>query len=159
MNLVTKNKNEIMNQRIKDNTKGELREVIKRELEIQGKVADLNHIDVSKITDMTQLFSGLDIHNIKIDKWDVSNVRKMSLMFAKCRNFNADLSKWNVSKVEYLVFTFNNCDNFNSDLSKWNVSNVLQSDYCFSNCPNMTSDKIPLSLLLGKEKASKYMNR
>ena len=49
-----------MKQTIKVNTKCELREVIKRELEIQGKDADLNHIDVSKITDMTQLFSGLD---------------------------------------------------------------------------------------------------
>lgn len=48
---------------------------------------------------MSCLFKGLDIGNIKIDKWDVSNVTDMYCMFFMCEKFTADLSKWDVSKI------------------------------------------------------------
>ena len=60
--------------RIKPTTKGELQSIIKQELERQGPDADLNFIDTSLITDMSFLFYGLIIYDIKIDRWDVSNV-------------------------------------------------------------------------------------
>ena len=53
--------------------KNELEDIIRAELEHQGPDADLNFIDTSGITDMSYLFYGLNIHNIKIDDWDVSN--------------------------------------------------------------------------------------
>ena len=74
-------------------TKDELRSLIQTELYYHGADADLNFIDVSQITDMSLLFYGLDIGNIKIDKWDVSNVTDMYCMFFMCENFTADLSK------------------------------------------------------------------
>lgn len=49
-------------------TKDELRSLIQTELYYHGADADLNFIDVSQITDMSCLFKGLDIGNIKIDK-------------------------------------------------------------------------------------------
>lgn len=80
-------------------TKDELRSLIQTELYYHGADADLNFIDVSQITDMSCLFKGLDIGNIKIDKWDVSNVTDMYCMFFMCEKFTADLSKWDVSKI------------------------------------------------------------
>ena len=63
--------------RVKPSTKGELRSIIEQELERQGPDADLNFIDTSLITDMSRLFTQLDVGNIQIDKWDVSNVESM----------------------------------------------------------------------------------
>ena len=53
-------------------TKNELIDCIKEQLDKQGSAADLNIIDVSKITDMNHLFINLDIRNIDISEWDVS---------------------------------------------------------------------------------------
>ena len=43
-------------------------------LEERGPDADLNDIYISDITDLSNLFQGLNPGNIKIDKWDVKNV-------------------------------------------------------------------------------------
>lgn len=87
-------------------TKDELRSLIQTELHYHGADADLNFIDTSKITDMSRLFEGLNVRNIKIDKWDVSNVTDMSYMFFMCEDFNADLSKWNASKIMAITDIF-----------------------------------------------------
>lgn len=55
---------------------------------------------------MSRLFEGLNVRNIKIDKWDVSNVTDMSYMFFMCEDFNADLSKWNTSKIMAITDIF-----------------------------------------------------
>lgn len=87
-------------------TKDALRSLIQSELYHQGIDADLNFIDTSKITDMSNLFYGLNVGNIKIDKWDVSNVTDMSYMFFMCEDFNADLSNWNTSKIMAITDIF-----------------------------------------------------
>lgn len=85
--------------KVSPKTKNELREIIKKELKRQGPDADLNFIDTSKITDMSHLFNGLKISNIKIDKWDVSNVIDMSYMFQYAFRFKSDLSLWCVLNI------------------------------------------------------------
>ena len=113
--------------------KTELRKILKKRLE-EDKNADLNDIDISQITNMHQLFDGLDPHNIDISKWDVSKVEDMYWMFFCCKNFNSDLSKWKVSKVENMHNMFFGCENFNSDLSNWDVSNVDDMNHMFDKC-------------------------
>ena len=89
---------------VRPTTKDELRSIIEKELYYQGLDADLNFIDTSLITDMSNLFNSLDIRNIKIDQWDTSNVKDMSQMFYMCENFSSDLSSWYISnKVEALL--------------------------------------------------------
>ena len=96
----------------------ELRSLIKQLLDKRGPNADLNDIDVSKITSFCDesteigLFEGLDPHNIDISEWDVSNVKNMYSTFYKCKNLNCDLSKWNVSNVKNMDFMFWLCKNF-----------------------------------------------
>jgi surface protein len=55
--------------------------------------------DVSKVTDMSELFQNNDNINIDLTKWDTSNVTDMSYMFSGCINFNQDISKWNINNV------------------------------------------------------------
>ena len=47
--------------------KEELLSMISNELKQQGNDADLNHIDTSKVTDMSYLLNYTPIRNIKID--------------------------------------------------------------------------------------------
>ena len=121
------------------------KELIKNIVEIfnSGKT-NLNCIDTSKITDMSNLFDSSNynksLDNIDISKWNVSNVKYMQFMFDGYENFNCDLSNWDVSKVENMKGIFSWCKNFNCDLSKWDVSNVTNMDFMFDNCNKFDCD-------------------
>ena len=144
-------------------TKEELIENIK-ELLNKGET-DLNCIDTSAITDMSNLFKYINylFENINISNWNVSNVTNMNYMFYNCCKFDCDLSKWNVSNVKDMKYMFINCYNFkgkglenwdvsnvenmcgmldgckyfNCDLSNWDVSNVENMEYMFYDCKKL----------------------
>jgi surface protein len=80
--------------------------------------------DVSKVTDMHNLFSGYKNFNQPLNDWNVSNVENMASMFAGCSSFNQPLNDWKVSKVEDMSSMFAGCSSFNQPLNKWNVSGV-----------------------------------
>ena len=76
------------------NSKNELIEVINKRIEEQGLECDLNDIDVSKVKDMSGLFSAdaLKDFNGDISKWNTSNVKDMRYMFNGSQ-FNGDISR------------------------------------------------------------------
>ena len=82
----------------------ELFGMITDEIYKHGYECSLNHIDVSKITNMSQLFLESKF-NGDISEWDVSNVENMEVMFAYS-TFNGDISNWNVSKVNDMSSMF-----------------------------------------------------
>lgn len=70
----------------------ELNRLIRNEIASRGPTCSLNHIDVSKMTDMSYMFHDLDFQG-DISKWNVSNVQNMTRMFTSSA-FNGDISKW-----------------------------------------------------------------
>ena len=116
-------------------TRVELQELIKNES------INLGDIDVSGITDMSNLFyKDEDCNEIKrkdfsgIESWDVSNVTNMSGMFFWCKSFNKPIGNWNVSNVTDMSGMFSRCGAFNQSLENWNVSNVTDMSYMFNWC-------------------------
>lgn len=127
--------------------------IIDAAIEKNGLECDLNYIDVSHVTDMSNLFGVGDydycddlaitgfacvpkkiknrcFFNGDISQWDVSNVTNMSGMFWWSR-FMGDISKWDVSKVTDMSLMF--CySEFDGDISQWNVSNVINMYSMFS---------------------------
>ena len=61
-------------------TTEELRKIIKDEISKNGNDCSLNHIDVSRIIDMSDLFHKSKF-NGDISEWNVSNVKYMDGMF------------------------------------------------------------------------------
>ncbi len=101
--------------------------------------------DVSYVTDMSDLFSGLEHFNEPLNNWNVSKVTNMSNMFNGCHSFNQPLicdeekDIWNVSKVRYMTSMFENCISFDQDLSSWDVWNVKNMKNMFSGCIHLTT--------------------
>lgn len=127
---------------IRPTSKAELRSLIKQELQRQGPDADLNFIDTSKITDMSNLFWSLNLRKIKIEWWNVSNVTNMSGMFSFCYDFNCDLSHWDVSNVKNMNYMFAHCYKLNCNLSQWRPA-VNELINTFNDCILMTADLLP----------------
>jgi surface protein len=86
--------------------KGHLEQLIDKEIADNGCYCDLNHIDVSSVTNMRGLFYCSNFKG-NISEWDVSNVEEMSYMFSNAE-FNGDISKWDVSKVVDMDGMFHN---------------------------------------------------
>ena len=111
--------------------KDELKKILTYFLEIFGLQCNLNWLDTSQITDMSELFMNWEFDG-DISKWDVGNVTDMSRMFQCCK-FNGDISNWNVSNVKLMYYMFDK-SSFNQDISNWDVSNVtdMESMFCSS---------------------------
>jgi surface protein len=124
------NKDKFVKHTLFPETKEELKEMIESEIERKGNKCSLNHIDVSEITDMYELFVNSEF-NGDISEWDVSNVTDMHSMFYDSL-FDGDISGWNVSKVTDMHSMFEN-SHFDGDISGWDVSNVLDMSGMFYN--------------------------
>jgi len=111
-------------------SKKELKDLVLKLIKERGIKANLNDIDVSNVTNMSNLFEGIDF-NGDISKWNVSNVKDMRNMFSFAKIFDQDLSKWNVSNVTNMRAMFKG-GIFNQDISKWNISNVKDISFMFN---------------------------
>ena len=88
-------------------SKDELKSIIDDRIEKDGFNCDLNDIDTSLITDMSELFADSKF-NGDISKWDVSNVTNMRNMFVFSK-FNRDISNWNIRPDCSTKYMFLDC--------------------------------------------------
>ena len=140
-------------------TKAALRETAAHML--MDGITDLNDIDTSAITDMSDLFNmssfyigakykllpngddGLrkdHITDIQIDRWDTSNVKKMCSMFDSCTYMTCEPGSWDVSKVKDMSFMFSNCDSFDGDIGDWKTTSLHDMQHMFCKCRKFNSD-------------------
>ncbi len=113
--------------------KAALQAEIKKAIRAHGNNVNLNYIDTSDITDMSELFYGKDKFNGDISKWNTSKVTNMKYMFFNAFKFNQPLNNWNVSKVTNMSQMFYYARAFNQPLNNWNVSNVINMFAMFDN--------------------------
>ncbi len=133
-----------------------LQQLVGVHMDTQGAAASLNHLDVSRVTDMSYIFAHSQFNgdisqwntsavqsmtgmfmgsafNRNISTWDTSRVTDMSHMF-EAASFRGDLGHWNVGNVRCMTRMFDGAL-FNGDLSAWNVGNCTHFDGMFENSP------------------------
>lgn len=99
-------------------TRSELFRAVREAMESHGNNCDLNHLDVSVITDFRSIFQHLPFCG-NISRWNVSNATTLERMFEGCA-FNGDLAPWGVKKVKSFARIFHD-SNFTGNLSAWQV--------------------------------------
>ncbi len=92
--------------------------------------------DVSSVINMAEMFAGADAFNQPIGDWNVSSVISMSTMFYYAETFNQPLGDWDVSSVTLMDWMFLGAKNFNQPLGNWNVSSVTTMWVMFSGAKN-----------------------
>ncbi len=100
------------------------------------QVLNLDKWDVSKVTNMYQMFFSASKFNQDISEWNTENVTNMSALFSGAENFDKPLNSWNVSKVTNMYQMFDGAHKFNQDLNEWNVSNVTNMEEMFRDATN-----------------------
>ena len=98
--------------------------------------------NLSKVTNMSNMFFECNAFNSSLKGWDVSHVTNMFCMFYNCTSFNQPLTGWDVSHVTDMWGMFFKCTSFNQSLTGWDVSNVTDMSQMFSGC---TSFNQPLT--------------
>ena len=91
---------------------------------IETRYGHISNWDVSKVTNMSNLFSRAKSFNEDISNWDVSNVKTMRSMFESAEVFNQPIGNWDVSKVTNMYNMFASAKSFNQPIGNWDVSNV-----------------------------------
>ena len=87
--------------------------------------------DLSRVTDMSDMFYDATSFDGNLSGWDVSQVTGMSAMFSGATAFNQPLSSWNVSQVTDMASMFWEATAFNQPLSSWDVSQVTDMNNMF----------------------------
>merc|ERR1712167_94037 len=96
--------------------------------------------DVSRVTDMNNLFSSTNNFNEDINAWDVGLVTNMQNIFYSATAFNQPLNAWDVAQVTSMWSMFNGATLFNQPLEAWDVAKVHSSPCTFQSASAFNQD-------------------
>jgi len=107
------------------------------------KFGKMSNWDVSRVTDMSQLFDHPPLKNKQdryssfngdLGKWDVTHVTSMKLMFSRALAFEGkNINQWDTKNVEDMQGMFKHADRFNAMISGWNTAKVKKMNVMFQN--------------------------
>merc|ERR1719331_2603318 len=105
-----------------------------------GSRGAIGQWDVSRVTDMTNMFANAKSFRGEISKWEVSNARDMFGMFRNAKSFNGHLSRWDVSRVSNMDAMFRGAALFSRKLcgAAW-VHSKASKDLMFAGSPGSIS--------------------
>ena len=83
---------------------------------------NITNWDTSKVTNMNNMFNGATAFNQPLD-WDTSKVISMREVFYNAQAFNQSLN-WNTSKVDRTSAMFDGASSFNGNITNWDTSKV-----------------------------------
>jgi len=119
-------------------------------MKTEAQYGPIGSWDVSRVTDMGQLFEPstfytigknvVDGFNEDISAWDVSNVTSMIEMFSNQTTFNQPLDSWDVSNVTLMTYMFSGATAFDQPLNSWDVSNVVNMEVMFESASSFNQD-------------------
>ena len=101
---------------------------------------NLSGWNVSSVNRMDYMFYTASSFNGNLSSWDVSSVNRMDGMFSHASSFNGNLSSWDVSSVNRMEHMFSRATDFNGNISSWNASSVNRMDYMFSGASSFNGD-------------------
>ena len=110
------NKNEISFKFNDENLQEAVNLWYNNEEEAKLQHGDINRWDVSRVTNMNNLFSNKLNFNSNISNWNTSNVTNMDHMFSWANLFNQDIGNWNTSNVTNMILMFSGTKLFNKDI-------------------------------------------
>jgi len=123
----------------------ELREIIRGEIEKQGKNVDLRHVVIPQgLNKMDYLFLNQHtVESLDLTGWDMTDVRTFTGMFDGCTNLKSirGIEDWNVNDAYNFYEMFNECRSLETiDLSGWKIDfehPFLVVDGMFAGCRNL----------------------
>ncbi len=77
--------------------------------------------DLSRVTDMSLMFTGTYRFNGDLSSWDVSGVANTAFMFFDAFSFDQDISSWDVSSATNMTDMFNGALSFERNLGGWYI--------------------------------------
>lgn len=99
---------------------------------------DLSNFDVSKVTNMNMMFTGLNANSLNLDGWDTSQVKNMGYMFQSGLKGDVDLSHFNTGNVTTFMRMFRTCTALTSvNLSNWDTHSATSMEGMFSSCSTL----------------------
>ena len=91
------------------------------------RALDLSSFDTANVTDMSFMFTYIDLKELDITHFDTAKVTSMAYMFSGSDKLEMlDLRNFNTSRVNSMQGMFQGCTNLREvkGLSEWDTSNV-----------------------------------